>query len=335
LGTPKAKFKIFRNISQRFVILMVNEKGRYMKSGKLLLITTLLISCMGEGIAQQQVDKNFVPQPFSCKLCDSVSPIVAVDAAHYNYHTVDNRFAPFGKVLSADGFNVKSNNTTFTEESLTKFDVLVIANALSDKNSDNWDLPIYYAFTRGEIEAVYNWVINGGALFLIADHMPWPAASANLAEMFGFSFFNGYVEITGESEQFFSILENSLLPGPVVTSEGESAIDRVQGFLGQGFLIPPKAIPVLKFTRPAVSWMPEKSWNIEDTTPYFDATNYYQGALLEVGTGRIAVFGEAGMFTAQIVTEDNETWEMGMNADNALQNQQLLINIMRWLVRVQ
>jgi len=47
------------------------------------------------------------------------------------------------------------------------------------------------------------------------------------------------------------------------------------------------------------------------------------------------VFGEAGMFTAQIVTEDNETWKMGMNADNALQNQQLLINIMRWLVRVQ
>jgi hypothetical protein len=48
--------------------------------------------------------------------------------------------------------------------------------------------------------------------------------------------------------------------------------------------------------------MPEKSWKIEDKTPYFDATNYYQGALLEVGKGRIAVFGEAGMFTAQIVT---------------------------------
>ena len=60
-----------------------------------------------------------------------------------------------------------------------------------------------------------------------------------------------------------------------------------------------------------------------------------KGALLEVGKGRMAVFGEAGMFTAQIVTEDNETWKMGMNADTALQNQQLLLNIMRWLVRVQ
>jgi hypothetical protein len=37
-----------------------------------------------------------------------------------------------------------------------------------------------------------------------------------------------------------------------------------------------------------------------------------KGALLEVGKGRIAVFGEAGMFTAQIVTEDKETWKMGI-----------------------
>ena len=90
LGARKVNFKIFRNISQSFVILLVSEKGRYMKSGKLLLIIIFFITCVGDGIAQQQVDKNFVPQPFKCKLCDSASRIVAVDAAHYNFHTVDN-----------------------------------------------------------------------------------------------------------------------------------------------------------------------------------------------------------------------------------------------------
>lgn len=108
LGAPKANYKIFGKISQSFAILLMNEKGRYMNSGKLLLIIIFFITCVGDGIAQQQVAKNFVPQPFKCKLCDSASRIVAVDAA---------------------------------EDSLTKFDVLVIANALSEKNSDNWDLP--------------------------------------------------------------------------------------------------------------------------------------------------------------------------------------------------
>lgn len=47
--------------------------------------------------------------------------------------------------------------------------------------------------------------------------------------------------------------------------------------------------------------------------------------------GKLAMFGEAGVFTAQIVTKDSETWEMEMNFESALQNQQLLLNIARWL----
>jgi hypothetical protein len=283
-------------------------------------------------MANQSPAFDFIPKPFNCKYCDSKnSPVIAIDSAHFNYHTYENRFAPFAKVLVADGFKVKSNDSLFSLESLKNVDILVIANALHEENEKNWDLPNYSAFTEEEIHAVYNWVNNGGSLFLIADHMPWPAASSRLAEVFGFGFFNGYVEVTGHSEQFFSKQESSLLKSPVTPSGTTDEIDKVQVFLGQGFTIPINATPILQFTQPAISWMPSKSWQIDENTPFFDATNLYQGAISRVGNGKIAVFGEAGMFTAQIVTEDDETWEMGMNSESASQNQQLLLNIVRWL----
>ena len=283
-------------------------------------------------LANQVPAFDFIPKPFTCKYCDSEStPIIAIDSAHFNYHIYKGRFAPFANVLKADGFRVNSNHSVFSNESLKRVYILVVANALHKKNEKNWDLPNYSAFTREEIDALYNWVKHGGSLFLIADHMPWPAASSQLAEVFGFGFFNGYVEVTGQSEQFFTKQERSLLESPVTPSDGEAAVDKVQGFLGQGFTIPKDAIPVLQFTRPSISWMPSESWQIDDKTPFFDATNLYQGAISHVGKGKIAVFGEAGMFTAQIITEEDETWKMGMNSESAEQNQQLLLNIIRWL----
>jgi hypothetical protein len=41
------------------------------------------------------------------------------------------------------------------------------------------------AFTPAECDAVRDWVRGGGALLLIADHVPWGDASAILARQFG------------------------------------------------------------------------------------------------------------------------------------------------------
>ena len=55
----------------------------------------------------------------------------------------------------------------------------------------------------------------------------------------------------------------------------------------------------------------------------------FQGAVLEYGEGRVAVFGEAAMFSAQLGGEDRIP--AGMNAEGAEQNHQLLLNVMHWL----
>ncbi|MBK9492350.1 MAG: DUF4350 domain-containing protein [Haliscomenobacter sp.] len=106
-------------------------------------------------------------------------PIVCIDAAHQNFHTPDNRFYAFAKLLRADGYVVKAFEQTFSAESLKQCQILVISNPLNQINAGgNWRLPTPSAFTSAEIQAVKTWVANGGKLFLIADHMPFCWSSA-------------------------------------------------------------------------------------------------------------------------------------------------------------
>jgi hypothetical protein len=299
---------------------------------KILFLVGIVMS--QTAICDQSADPNFKPKNIVKTFTKGLAPLVAFDEGHNNYHSIKDKFGSFSKVLKSDGFKVISTHVPFSMRSLDGVDVLVVANALNKKNINNWDLPNYSAFNRQEIIAVYQWVKKGGALLLLADHMPWPAASAELAGIFGFGFNNGYVEVIGESKQFFNVEENSLLPHPILQLGKKNQIDEVRAFFGQGFLIPPDAKPILKFVKPSISWMPSKSWDITDSTPQIDATGWLQGASLEFGKGRVVVFGEAAMFSAQVVKEDNgEEWMMGMNAPDAKQNEQFLLNTMHWLVK--
>jgi hypothetical protein len=65
------------------------------------------------------------------------------------------------------------------------------------------------------------------------------------------------------------------------------------------------------------------------TTPRLAAVGWFQKAVLRHGAGRVAVFGETAMFSAQVSGE--ERFPMGMNDPAASGNYQFLLNIMRWL----
>jgi hypothetical protein len=221
---------------------------------------------------------------------------------------------------------------------LKNVDVLVIANALADENVEQWRLPNYSAFTRDEIEVIYHWVKKGGALFLIADHMPFPKAAESLAAIFGFQFNNGYArdKIKNNTEIIFNESTKTLKYHPITRGMNKSeVISSIRTFTGQAFLIPPNAKSLLTFPNNIVSKMPNESWGFEDSTPEISVEGWSQGATVEFHQGRIAVFGEAAMFTSQYVErEDKERdpW-VGLNAKDATQNEQFLLNIMHWLSR--
>lgn len=97
--------------------------------------------------------------------------------------------------------------------------------------------------------------------------------------------------------------------------------------MGQAFEIPDKAQPIIVLDKKFTVKMPVTAWDFKKDTPTISGLDLIQGAFMVYGKGRIVVFGEAAMFTAQ----KNGNTKMGMNIESASQNAQFLLNTIHWL----
>jgi hypothetical protein len=266
-------------------------------------------------------------------------PLVCLDEAHNNFHTLDNRFWAFGELLRRDGYVVEASREKFSAAVLERCNILVISNAqLESGDWGEYPYPTPSAFTDQEIESVHAWVNDGGALLLIADHMPLAGAAQKLASAFRVEFNNGYAVAGFEREEemetafgkptIFSMETKTLIRGPITNGRNEhEAVTSVRSFTGQAFQAPESAQPVLVLPEDFISLMPVKSDDFGPDTKRIPVGGWLQGAVLIVGSGRAAFFGEAAMFSAQLSGDE----PMGMNAQMAEQNFQLVLNVMHWL----
>lgn len=281
--------------------------------------------------AQQVADMEFVPRVSPPAFAPEAGPYVAIDEAHFNFHTADGRYAPFAALLRRDGFVVAPFAKAFNATTLADVDILVIANALNERNVEDWSVPTPSAFTADEIAAVREWVAGGGALLLIADHMPFGGAAAELGSAFGMTFTNGYALRSERSREtyMFSRADGTLEEHEIVSGRGpDEAITSVRSFTGQAFSVV-DGLPLLEVPPDAFVSMPARAGDLTAETPRLPAAGLLQGATVTVGMGRVAAFGEAAMFSAQLAGPNRVP--MGMNAPGAEQNAQFVLNVMHWL----
>lgn len=298
----------------------------------LILSSLPFLSIGQEKDVKQKADDSFLSIINRPAYDPDGGPVIFIDEAHHNFHTIDGRYKPFADLLGKDGYRVKPFQSPFTRAALAQGKILVIANALHVSNLEKWELPTPSAFTKEEIAAVREWIEEGGSLFLIADHMPMPGAAADLAAAFGFKFHNGYAVHSNKAQRrppiVFSRDKKTLLDHVIIYGRDSSEhIDSVATFTGQAFLIPENAQPLLLFGSDYVLYFTEQVAQLTEETPKISAEGMYQGAVLEYGKGRLAVFGEAAMFTAQRVGQRT----MGMNSPVAKHNPQFLLNVIHWL----
>lgn len=301
---------------------------------RLLLLTVAMIALNFGGANAQSIinDPDTDTGVPRADFPQGSGPVVGVDSAHYNYHTIGNRFAPFAALLRNDGFRVVDSNSLFTREKLSAFKILVISNALPAALEKDWKLPATSAFTPEEIGAVKVWVLNGGALLLIADHRPMAGSARDLGLTFGFQFQDGLVArdpMDGRRDIFART--DASLRDDVVTRGRDAgmAITSLRTFGGSGFRAPPGARPLIVFPSGYMNHacgIPCPAGAAET-----DATGMLQGAVMPFGKGRVAVFGEAGMFSAQVMTTVKPPFRFGFQARGAEQNKQFILNLMQWL----
>ncbi|MBL9201356.1 MAG: hypothetical protein JNL39_12670 [Opitutaceae bacterium] len=301
-------------------------------------LAVVLLVCAAASVAtraQQVPDTAFAPPIASPAFAEGRGPVVAIDEAHGNFHTATGRYLAFANLVRRDGFVVRGLAEKFSAATLREIRVLVIANALHPRNaSGNWTLPTPSAFSPDEIAAVAAWVRDGGALLLIADHMPFPGAAAELAAAFGFAFSNGYTrDGSGSGQIAFRRADGSLADHPVVRGRAAAeAVEIVRNFTGSAFRVPAGATSLLTLPAGSVSLECTVAARFEPGTPRINVSGWSQGAVAKIGRGRVAVFGEAAMFSAQLAGPDKRP--MGMNDPAAKQNPQFLLNLLHWLAGV-
>ena len=320
--------------------------------------------------AQQTGDPDFDPVVENPAYPEGTGPTVYVDHAHFNWHKIDDRFEGFAKLVRKDGYRVAAFTEQFSAESLAKADILVIANPVNEANygendsdASKWTLPTPSAFTDEEIDALVTWVEEGNSLLLLADHLPWPGAVSELAKRFGFVMANGFVF----KDTFF--INNNFLKAdanminfwsrnptrevsagngflrehPIMLGRNANeSIDYVVSFTGHAFWLRAGFAhirPLMVSGSGTTQYYPDRASLISPATPLEEfvkipntpADGLLQGATARHGQGRVAMFSEAAMFTAQISNAIEPGFKMGMNNPNAPYNPQFVLNVVRWL----
>lgn len=285
---------------------------------------------------QQMTDPDFRPTVARPAFAAD-GPVVVIDAAHNNFHTVDGRYAPFAALLRADGYQVRGGTTAFDAGGLDGVGVLVIANAEpSDGGSP---------FTSSEIEAVETWVRGGGRLLLIADHAPFGVAAADLAAPFGVGMGKGWTfEPADNADGVTSRLTyaGERLGGHAIMRgrDAEEAIASITAFTGQSLIAPEGAAVLMRLgpqaweaatPQDAAAVVEAIRTGASDNPAVHSAAGRAQGLAFEYGQGRVVVLGEAGMLSAQVVRwpDGRPDTRFGMNV--APGNAQFGLNIMHWL----
>ncbi|HEV2903735.1 MAG TPA: hypothetical protein VGW32_01740, partial [Pyrinomonadaceae bacterium] len=182
-----------------------------------------------------------------------------------------------------------------------------------------------------ECDAVRDWVRQGGALLLVADHAPVGGATQILGERFGIDMSKQY---TADEQNFEKDTQN---PGFIVytreggrladhaITRGRNAAERVNkiiAFTGQSLKGPTDSFAFMKLADTAQDLMPGP-----DSKPV-SAAGRSQGIAMKFGKGRAVFLGEAAMLSAQLAGPNQA--KFGMNRPG-IDNRQLALNIVHWL----
>lgn len=163
--------------------------------------------------------------------------------------------------------------------------------------------------------------------------MPMGGAAKKLAAAFGYGFTDGFaMDTIQKGPSYFKRSDNSLRRNSITKGRNASEnVKEVASFTGQAFRIPTKAKPILVLNERFVNKLPDTAWVFDKNTRTESVKGWAQGAYSRYGKGRIVLFGEAAMFTAQVSGANKH--KMGMNREDAKENYQLLLNIIHWLDR--
>lgn len=304
----------------------------------LLLGLSLVAGPATEAPAQRQKpDLEFTFNNDNPAYATDAGPVVTLLSINNSY-VERGSMDPFANLAETDGFRVVRRQADLAAALADPSGILVIANPFLPEYRNFPAMTPPSAFSDEQIQAIHDWVENGGSLLILADHAPFGGGSSKLAEKFGFEYLNGHAADTARADAGYVgvNIEFSAEKGlnedhPITNGQaGRKPINRYFAFGGQAFIPPPDAVQILTIPD---GWSAIFTYRIRaelQSALRIDASGMAQGAAMDYGKGRIAVFGETGGFTGQVI---DGTRRFGFNTQDGEENPELILSTLRWLGR--
>lgn len=276
------------------------------------------------------------------------SPLILVDRGHNNWFWRPDETDPvMHEYLIESGFQVQSNEGAFTRKMLGGVQIVQTGNAFPPGDNEDWSQPVSSAFSKGEIKLLQEWVREGGSLLVVLEHMPFPAAYADLLRAFGVEVSDGFaldgvkledLSQAGVADAGYLVFhrEDGLLADhPILNgTSGLEKIDFVTTDVGAAFRLPEGAVSLVTLGAGSVSLETRNSWVFDEKTIYREVTGWSQAGIIEYGRGWVAVLGDSFLFTAPgfiepPFVEHEKDIQYGKN------NHIFTQNLIRWLAGIQ
>ncbi len=318
---------------------MAVERGWFAR-GTSLLLTSLLVCCCAVGVATaqraQKPDLEFTYENNSPAFAAGTGPKIVFSTRNSVFVDADLHL-PLSALAEADGFAPQKDERPLDAVVADNPTMLALINPYLRNYNDYPAIEPPSAFSDEEIEAVRIWVENGGSLLVIADHAPLGGGSSKLASAFGFTYLNGHTGEDRSAAAGYAKLSLTYMPqvglGDHVINKGATGrrpINRFHTFGGQSFIPPAEAVSLLTLPQGWSAWFVYDIAANLQSPQKMDASGMSQGAVLEFGKGRVAVFSEAGAFSAQLLPDGSH---VGFNTELGKENPEFALSVLRWLAR--
>ena len=302
-----------------------------MKNLILLFLLLFTIKSQAQMLNDSPFDANVVDPKFK----KGYGPKILIDAGHHNFVVELGLNKPLFDVASSDGYQIKIDSMQFTKEYLSNYNIVVIWPAMPFKFGSKNQVTDEITFTTDELNALHDWVSNGGSLLMFSEHAPIDKSVTPLFNKFGIQLSTGIVVDSLNSDTpiempswKYSFLKftskNGLLNTEHPITKGEKKNERISNILtiGGSGLTGDGYTNILKLSSSAMI----KKWN--GTMP--SGTPNSQCLAGNVGKGKLVALGDCNGFTAMSLKSGGYKLSAGMQV-SVYDWKQFVLNTLHWL----
>ena len=299
----------------------------------LIILFLLLFTIKSQ--AQMLNDTPFNANVVHPKFKKGYGPKILIDAGHHNFVVELGLNKPLFDVASSDGYQIKIDSMQFTKEYLSNYNIVVIWPAMPFKFGSKNQVTDEITFTTDELNALHDWVSNGGSLLMFSEHAPIDKSVTPLFNKFGIQLSTGIVVDSLNSDTpiempswKYSFLKftskNGLLNTEHPITKGEKKNERISNILTNGGsgLTGDGYTNILKLSSSAMI----KKWN--GTMP--SGTPNSQCLAGNVGKGKLVALGDCNGFTAMSLKSGGYKLSAGMQV-SGYDWKQFVLNTLHWL----